>query len=123
MRSLRRCSEFAWLALLALAAQILLSIGHSHDGHAVDRMASLQHRGFVPAAADQPCAPHQGDDKDCLICWTICVTGTAVLGAPPALPVPILSSGTVPLPLTDENLPRDTAAAFKARGPPQAGVA
>ena len=122
MRCMRRRTEFVVLAIVALAAQILLSLGHSPAGHAVYRTAhnsaALQCRSFLPPAADQPCAPHHDDGKDCAICWTIGMAGAGVLGAPPALAVPILGTGTT-LPVCEAlKIPRTETAAFHARGPP-----
>ena len=118
MRFLRRRSEFVVLAMLALAAQILLSFGHSHAGHAGDRIAASQCRAFLPPAAEQPCVPHHDDDNGCAICWMMGVAGAAVLGAPPAIPVPMLVGGSLSLARQDLSLPSDAAAAFQARGPP-----
>jgi hypothetical protein len=118
MRFLRRRSEFVVLAIVALAAQILLSLGHYHAGHAADRTAAQQCRTFLPPSADQPCKPHHHDDKDCAICWTIGLAGTGVLSAPPALAVPTLQDGTPPLRPTVSGLARISTAAFQARAPP-----
>lgn len=126
MRFFRRRTEFVMLALVALAAQILLSFGHSHSGHAAYRTAqdsaALQCRTFLPPSADQPCAPRHDDGRDCAICWTLAVAGAAVLGAPPALAVPVLGGGTPPPQLADLRLARLSAAAFQARAPPLASL-
>ena len=123
MRFFRRRSEFVVLALLALAAQFMLTSGHSHEGHAVDRTAALQCRAFVPPAADQPCQPHHDDGSGCSICWMISVAGTAVSAVPAVLAVAIPQGG-IPMPIPEPlSLPRDAVAAFHARGPPPANLA
>jgi hypothetical protein len=73
----------AWLALLALASQLGLSIGHVHKigwGH----VAGLSLERLAPGPADErspagnPTAPAE---DQCPICFSLAVSGTFILSA------------------------------------------
>jgi hypothetical protein len=125
MRFFRHRRGFAGLALVALAAQFVLALGHTHAAGASPRWltastASIACRSFLPPALDKPCPPRHSDEHDCPICWTASLAGSLVLPESPALVLP--ASRSEPLKLNAAAVPRVTyaAAAFHARGPPLA---
>src|SRR5436305_15087978 len=79
MRPLRRHRRFALVALLAFAAQIILSFGHMHDGaspvHASAPSDCLLH---------QPCSPAEPNEHHdfCAFCWAISAAGSLILPLP-----------------------------------------
>ncbi len=93
MRSGLRNRRFAsWLALTALALQLVLSFGHVHlDGiHRVsDRTTVAGHSARV----SQLPAQHPGGDGDdyCAICATIYLASNSFVPQAPQLPVPFVS--------------------------------
>ena len=132
MRSLRRRSEFAVLAIVALAAQMLLSLGHSHASHGASQLtrwhlenwqvasksASLECRTLVAIAKGDPCAPRHDDGRDCAICWTVSASGAAVLVCPQSLAVPVVQNDVLPATRDVLTVHTQPAAAFQPRGPP-----
>jgi hypothetical protein len=119
MRVLRRRSEFVMLALVALAAQMLLSFGHTHARHAFDPASAIACRTVVPPAAGQPCAPsHHDDGKDCSICWSMGVASAAVLGAAFTLALPFDLVSSMPAQRAALDVSAIPTAAFQPRGPP-----
>ncbi len=124
MRFFRRRPGFVGLALVALAAQFLLSLGHTHATGASPRWlsgstASFVCRSFLPPSLEKPCPPRHSDEHDCPICWTASLAGSLVLHEPPGLVLP--ASRSEPLKLRPAAVPRqaEAAAAFQARGPPR----
>jgi hypothetical protein len=82
-----------WLALAALALQLVVSFGHLHlDGvHRADPDLTLAAPG---AQASQLPAPHptnDGDDDYCAICATIYLAANSFVPPAPELPVPFVS--------------------------------
>jgi hypothetical protein len=120
VRTNRRCG--GWLALAALALQIVLSFGHVHldgvRGGSADVIA-----GQSKESAPQP-APGQLPAKDaddyCPICATIHLASTSFLPDAPQLPVPFVSqtiehfSAVVVIPIVRQRT------AFQSRAPPLA---
>jgi hypothetical protein len=116
MRPLRRHRRFAWLALLAFAAQIVLSFGHMHDA------ASPVHAS-KPAAnclLHEPCSPSEPAEHHhfCPLCWALSAAGSFILPQPILLGLPIVC-----LQLSVPPPPAKSAAAvetpgFQARAPP-----
>lgn len=117
---LRDRKRAAWLALLALALQFLVSFGHVHAGH--EHVAAATTTSTVCAAnpADHCVLPGDSDhDEDsCAICWVM------TLVAASALPIIIglLIAKSLPVdvrpPVSAPRLDYDVARAFFARGPP-----
>jgi hypothetical protein len=116
MRPLRRHRRFALVALLAFAAQIILSFGHMHDG------ASPVHAS-APAAnclLHQPCSPAEPAEHDhfCALCWALSAAGPLILPQPLVLGLPVAClQESAPIP------PARTASGaeisgFQARAPP-----
>src|ERR1700704_3309557 len=116
MRPLRRHCRFALLALLAFAAQIILSFGHMHDG------ASPVHASAPPASCllHEPCPPADPAEHHhfCPLCWALSAAGSFILPQPVLLDLPIASL-QVPAPTAPA---RSASGAetlgFQARAPP-----
>jgi hypothetical protein len=114
-----------WLALFALACQLLLSFGHVHVGKLSDGSAAWAAAGRGNGPADVPPSPPQKNPTGlagdfCAICANMSLANTLVL--------PILALILAPRFFT-EILPWSLAAyepasfdylPFGARGPPQA---
>ena len=108
----------SWLALAALALQIVVSFGHVHlDGirpiHPSAAVAGLKQQA-QPLPAQQP----GDDDGYCPICASIYLATNSFVPQAPALPVPIVSR-------LIEHFDRATIvfvppqrAAFQSRAPP-----
>ena len=112
----------SWLALSALALQLVVSFGHVHlDG--VNRIYPAQAVSGSGAQSSQLPAPQPGKDADddyCAICATIFLAANSFLPPAPQLPVPFVSRpiehfarGAV-----DFIVPR--RAPFQSRAPPLA---
>ena len=125
MRFFRHRRGFACLALVALATQFYLSLGHTHATGVFSRYAqvSIACRTFMPPGVDKPCPPRHSDEHDCPICWTAGIAGSLVLSEPPAPAVPVSQSEPLRLRPAAEPLPVKAAAPFHARGPPQSARA
>jgi hypothetical protein len=106
-----------WLALLALALQLAASFGHIHAedfaglGRAAVAQTALADNG--PAGAPDP------DHLTCDICAAVHLAGSLLMPAPPVLVVPASAPVVLTLPAPVDRLAL-AAAAFHARGPPQA---
>lgn len=113
MRCLRRRRPPAVLALIALALQLVLSLGHVH----VDDDCTVSVHGSHALSGDTKTAAHH-DPHTCSICLTLAILATTVEPAPPALPLPRL----LPPARIDETAPeraiRRIALGFAARAPP-----
>jgi hypothetical protein len=122
MRFFRHRRGLACLALIALATQFYLSLGHTHATGVFSRYAqvSIACRTFTPPGVDKPCPPRHSDDHDCPICWTAGIAGNLVLPEQPALAVPVSQSEHLKPRPAAEPLPIRAAASFHARGPPPA---
>jgi hypothetical protein len=116
----------AWLALFALALQLVVSFGHTHGGDfgvasavAADQSHAGSPSGPVPAP---PADRDRGSTPDdgCAICASIALAGTLILTPPPALAVPVRAK-RVRFALVQADIPSGPARiSFQARGPPLA---
>jgi hypothetical protein len=114
----RRCG--AWLALLALALQLGLSIGHVHELNwylnSTDALTRVVGLVNDHSPAHSPAVPHE--DR-CPICFALAVCGTFV---PPTATLVLLPHGPTPADLgisveiTD--LPRRPLTPAQPRAPP-----
>ena len=114
----RRCG--AWLALLALAFQLGLSIGHVHELNwylnSTDALTRVVGLVNDHSPAHSPAVPHE--DR-CPICFALAVCGTFV---PPTATLVLLPHGPTPADLgisveiTD--LPRRPLTPAQPRAPP-----
>src|ERR1700730_1525629 len=79
----------SYIALLALAFQLVISFGHVHlDG--IDAQASTTIEATdsaVPAPADHDRS--EGADHYCAICAVMHLAGAVALAAPPSIPLPL----------------------------------
>jgi DUF2946 family protein len=115
----------AWLALLALALQLGLSIGHVHK-IGWGRVAGLSLDRPIPgpahdrSPAGNPAAP--AEDR-CPICFGLAVSGTFILSA--ALPVilPLVTEATRPdVVMQIVDLPRRPFSPAQPRAPPPVAI-
>jgi hypothetical protein len=115
----------SWLALFALAFQLVVSFGHVH----LDRGAPVPgHASVVPGAdastgagpASLPAnheAPVHADDY-CAVCALIHLAGTAMAAEPPALPLPAVFGRTRSEAAIEFGLTAPHHTLFAARAPP-----
>lgn len=123
----RHIRTAAGLALFALMLQAAVSFGHRHEAHTGRSalLTGLSTSGLTPAG-DLPSAPtapdHGSDDpaRDCAICATVNLLGSADASAPPLLSPP-LTFGAVRLLAASEPAPAAPPRfAFRSRAPPLA---
>ena len=127
MRRLRSRSKWgSWLALFALALQLVLTFGHVH----LDRLAPVSADKFAFAtthalSAEQvtPADPgrrdHRADDR-CPVCILIHLAGALVLAEPSSLSLPDISVRVPSEPPLAFDFPSPQRALFAARAPPTA---
>jgi hypothetical protein len=132
LRLIRQRSWFAWLALAALAGQIVLTLGHAHAGRGNDLSDALAglcvpHVQIADHAA--PAATLAGHHREtpanpghlggwCAYCWTMAQASATILPAPAGVRDARLYA-TLSLP-HGNGAPAtgDRAAPFDQRGPP-----
>ena len=96
MGLIRRNRRLTWLALCALAAQLLISFGHIHShtvahaeaAHVSPHVASCTLNAKSPCPTHHP-VDHDEDEQHCPICWAITLAGTALLPHAPSIDLPI----------------------------------
>jgi hypothetical protein len=91
VRTNRRCGS--WLALAAIALQLLLSFGHVHlDGLARSSAVTSVAASEAPSSQQNP-AHHPANEAEdfCAICATIHLASSSLLPDAPLLPVPFAS--------------------------------
>jgi hypothetical protein len=118
VRIKRRCGS--WLALAAMALQLVLSFGHVH----VDRLSS----GSAGIAASQPPAsqhkpaqhPASEADDYCAICAAVHLTSSSFLPDAPLLPAPFASRTIEHFGYFNFTSVSPRRAAFQSRAPPLA---
>ncbi len=91
VRTKRRSAS--WLALAAMALQLVLSFGHLHLDLAASMRKPRRSRTAKTAVVPTTPAQHPANDSDdyCAICATIHLTSTTFLPDAPQLPVPFVS--------------------------------
>jgi hypothetical protein len=121
MRWVRTNGRFGtWLALAALALQLILSFGHVHlDG---------VHRGLpalhvvAAGAPSSPSVPAQQPSNDaddyCAICATIFLAANSFLPQAPQLPVPFVARSIEHFDAVAVVFITPRRAAFQSRAPP-----
>jgi hypothetical protein len=115
----------AFIALAALALQIVLSFGHVHlDGvrpAAAHGAVAVPHKSVLAQASRQLPAQNPGDDDDyCAICASIYLASTSLTSQAPPLPVP-LGFQTIEHSFgTDRGIVAPRRVAFRSRAPPAA---
>lgn len=109
-----------WLALFALALQLVLSFGHIH----AEDFAAPNPGVLTLAAADG--GPADDDDHhgaghaDCAICAVIHLAGTLLLPPPPLVQLPAAESLAWLAAIDRQDAVRASRQPFQARAPPQA---
>jgi hypothetical protein len=125
MRSLRsNAGGMVWLALFALACQLMLSFGHVHLGKSNAGTAWA-----APAAADNtpvktpvknaPGPPGTADEF-CAICANLSLASVVFVPVVLALLAPVLLNAELPWPPADIAPASISHLLFDARGPPAA---
>src|SRR5262249_8941806 len=121
----RRCG--VWLALLALAFQLGLSIGHVHEigqGWGSANAPSLAKPMFVPAGECSPARiPAISAEDQCPICFGVAVSGTFILAA--AILVnfaPVLTTARLEAPAEIADLPLRPFSPVQPRAPPPTAI-
>ena len=112
----RRHRKITWVALLAIAAQLILSFGHVH-GYRHSHPANANN---LSAAIDDQSAPGQPEDLNasCALCWLTRVAGALVLPELVSLPVRAILSESHPPARNLLLAYPDCLCVFQARGPP-----
>ena len=140
MRIFRHRHMQVFVALLAFAMQAVLAFADTHTHgtprsfamlHAAAQHAAAQHAdgslttravtyGLCRVGPGKACpAPAQDDDRNCPLCASLALAGTAVLGVPPPLPVRDVVIAP-PAPALAAALALDGATVhFQARAPPR----
>src|ERR1700739_64441 len=115
----------AWLALAALALQIVLSFGHVHlDGirpPVTHKVVTGTHDTSLAQASHQMPAQNPGDDDDyCAICASIYLASTSFISHAPELPVPLGFQRIEHSISVGDGLNEPRRVAFQSRAPPAA---
>jgi hypothetical protein len=110
-----------WLALFALAVQLVLSFGHIHAedfAASVPGLTETAHTGDGAAAPDDD---HHGlGHVDCDICAVIHLAATLLLPPPPNVALPADETFAWLAVRDRHDPPRASRQPFQARAPPQA---
>jgi hypothetical protein len=120
VRTKRRSAS--WLALAAMALQLILSFGHLHldlaASHAQTATVAHSKTAVVPTTPAQ----HPATDSDdyCAICATIHLTSTTFLPDAPQLPVPFVSQALEHFSYAAFVFIAPQRTAFQSRAPPLA---
>lgn len=125
MRSLRsNAGGMVWLALFALACQLVLSFGHVHLGkpNAGTAWVAATSAGIAVdnAPAENAPTPAGTTDEFCAICANISLAGVLFVPVALALLAPVLLTGALPWPQADITPASISHLLFDARGPPEA---
>lgn len=112
----------AWLALFALACQLVLSFGHVHLGQSSVGIAAQAGVHTVDRTADAPSPPDKkpgGLAVDfCAICANISLASTLILPVLALILAPDLATRVVQWSLTAQEPAPFAHLPFGARGPP-----
>jgi hypothetical protein len=114
----------AYLALLALALQIVLSFGHVDLGGIVGptHLTSAGKQSIAVTQAPQPGPAQTGavDDGYCPICASIFLVSNSFVSEPPTLPVPDGFERTIHTISIDRGISTPRLIVFRSRAPPAA---
>ena len=120
IRSNRRVG--AWVALFALALQLVLSFGHLHLeelGLSPPATTAVAQSGGGGADGTAPGPNHDGRGHDlCAICAALSLAANSVLPAVAALTLPVAVAATWLPDLSAAALPLAAHLIFQARAPP-----
>ena len=108
-----------WLALAALALQVVVAFGHVHLDGIYRAKTGTALAGFVTKAQPQP-APQSGDDDDeyCAICASIYLAASSFVPQAPQLPVPFVCRPIEHFDRTAIAFVASRRAPFQSRAPP-----
>jgi hypothetical protein len=123
MGSVRRYRQHgAYLALLALALQIVLSFGHVDLGGIIGptHLTLARNQNTVVTQAPQPGPPQNSGDSYCLICASIFLVSNSFVSEPPKLPVPEGFQRTIHSIRIDRGISTPWSIVFRSRAPPSA---
>jgi hypothetical protein len=125
MRWIRsKTGGITWLALFALACQLVLSFGHVHLGksNAGTAWAALVDGGKATDHAPPANAPSPAGTTDefCAICANISLASILFIPVVLALLAPVLLTAELPWPDSDITPASIPHLLFSARGPPHA---
>jgi hypothetical protein len=114
----------AYLALLALALQIVLSFGHVDLGGIIGpaHLTLAGEQNTVVTQAAQPGPAQTGDDGDsyCPICASIFLVSNSFISEPPKLPMPDGFERTIHSIRVDRGISTPRSIVFRSRAPPAA---
>jgi hypothetical protein len=123
MRRVRNNKRFGgWLALFALAVQLVLSFGHVHlEGIRGGAGAGISLAAERPVSPTSP-AQHPANDADeyCAICAAIHLASSTFLPDAPQLPVPFVSQPIEHFDYVAFVFIAPQRTAFQSRAPPLA---
>jgi hypothetical protein len=110
----------SYLALLALAFQLVVSFGHVHlediGAQSPTTIAASDNTAPLPAGHDR----HDGADHYCAICALMHLAGAATVAEPPSVPLPPVFAQWRPDPAVKFGWFSPPHAFFFARAPPLA---
>jgi hypothetical protein len=113
----------SWVALFALALQLVVSFGHVHAEHLAASSAGHASIDIALPATDAPVVPAHPDglaDDYCAICALIHLSGALLPSAAPSLLEPFVFARTSLEPAVTPMLAAQPPASFRARAPPTA---
>jgi hypothetical protein len=114
----------AYLAVLALALQIVLSFGHVDLGGIIGptHLTLAGKQNTVVTQAPQPGPPQTSGagDSYCLICASIFLVSNSFVSQPPKLPVPDGFERTIHSIRIDRGISIPRSIVFRSRAPPAA---
>jgi hypothetical protein len=112
----------AYLGLLALALQIVLSFGHVDLGGIIGptHLTLARKQNTVVTPAQQPGPSQTSGDSYCLICASIFLVSNSFVSEPPKLPVPDGFERTIHSIRIDRGISTPRSIVFRSRAPPAA---
>jgi hypothetical protein len=114
----------AYLALLALALQIVLSFGHVDLGGVIGpthlTLTGKQNAAVTQAPQPSPIKTSGDNDSYCLICASIFQVSHSFVSEPPKLPVPDGFQRTIHSINIDRGITTPRSIVFRSRAPPAA---
>jgi hypothetical protein len=131
MRYFRQRSRFVWLGLLALAGQIVLTLGHGHANYEDSLSGAQFGLGLHLEARDQAAStaqstrhhretPTDSDDLggSCAFCWTTARAASLILPGPVIIPLGAPQQTASLQYQSAELLSVEQVSPFESRGPP-----
>jgi hypothetical protein len=118
MRALRCRRDLRYLALAALAVQLVGAFGHVHSPRAGHEAAALACRTFFPPASEQQCPASPRHEKCCALCLAMAVAGSLVPCQPADLALPLRQGDGLEPERDHARVASVATSAFDARGPP-----